>query len=62
MNDRTLEVRNLTVTIRTDKGEVCPVNDVSLEVPAGSIVGIVGESGCGKSMTARAVMGLPPKK
>ena len=60
MNDRTLEVRNLTVTIRTDRGEVRPVNDVSLEVPAGSIVGIVGESGCGTSMTARAVMGLLP--
>ena len=60
MNDRTLEVRNLNVTIRTDQREVRPVNDVSLDVPAGSIVGIVGESGCGKSMTARAVMGLLP--
>ncbi len=60
MNDRTLEVRNLNVTIRTDRREVRPVNDVSLDVPAGSIVGIVGESGCGKSMTARAVMGLLP--
>ena len=34
------------------------MNGVSLDVPEGRIVGIVGESGCGKSMTARAVMGL----
>ena len=58
MNEKTLEIRGLTVCIPTEKGVIRPVNDVSLEVPAGSIVGIVGESGCGKSMTARAVMGL----
>ena len=58
MKEKTLEVRGLTVCIPTEKGVIRPVNDVSLEVPAGSIVGIVGESGCGKSMTARAVMGL----
>ena len=58
MNEKTLEIRGLTVCIPTEKGEIRPVNDVSLEVPSGSIAGIVGESGCGKSMTARAVMGL----
>ena len=58
MNEKTLEVRGLTVCIPTGRGMICPVNGVSLEVPAGSIAGIVGESGCGKSMTARAVMGL----
>ncbi len=58
MNEKALEVRGLTVCIPTEKGVICPVNDVSLEVPAGCITGIVGESGCGKSMTARAVMGL----
>ena len=58
MEEKTLEVRNLTVCFQTDKGVIRPVDDVSLEVPKGSIVGIVGESGCGKSMTARAVMGL----
>ena len=64
MSEKTLEVRNLTVCIPTEKGVIRPVNDVSLEVPAGRIAGIVGESGCGKSMTARAVMGLlrPPAK
>ncbi len=58
MNENTLEIRGLTVAIPTEKGLLLPVNDVSLDVPAGSITGIVGETGCGKSMTARAVMGL----
>ena len=58
MEQKTLEVRGLTVCFPTDKGAIYPVNDVSLEVPEKSIVGIVGESGCGKSMTARAIMGL----
>ena len=58
MEQKTLEVRNLTVCFRTDKGVIRPVDNVSLDVPAGSIVGIVGESRCGKSMTARVVMGL----
>ena len=60
MEQKTLEIRGLTVCFRTDKGVIRPVNDVSMEVPAGRIVGIVGESGCGKSMTVRAVMGLVP--
>ena len=54
----TLEVKNLCVSFFTHKGESKPVHDVSLSVPPGKIIGIVGESGCGKSMTARAVMGL----
>lgn len=58
MEQKTLEIRGLTVCFKTEKGVIRPVNDVSLDVPAGSIAGIVGESGCGKSMTARAVMGL----
>ncbi len=64
MNENTLEIRGLTVCIPTEKGVIRPVNDVSFAVPAGSITGIVGESGCGKSMTARAVMGLlrPPAR
>ena len=56
--DPVLEVRNLIVSIPAQKGVLKPVNDVSLCIPEGKIVGIVGESGCGKSMTARAIMGL----
>lgn len=58
MEQKTLEIRSLSVQFRTEKGVITPVNDVSLEVPEGRIVGVVGESGCGKTMTARAVMGL----
>jgi oligopeptide/dipeptide ABC transporter ATP-binding protein len=51
-----LSVRGLTVTI----GGTAVVRDVTFEVRAGEAVGIVGESGCGKSITARAVLGLLP--
>ena len=52
------DMKHLHVSFFTDKGEVRAVNDVSLTVPPGRIVGIVGESGCGKSVTARSVMRL----
>jgi len=58
MEQNTLEISHLTVSFPTDRGGFRPVNDVSLTVRKGQIVGLVGESGCGKSMTARAVMGL----
>ena len=58
MEQTTLKVSHLFVRFRTEKGVITPVNDVSLEVPEDKVVGIVGESGCGKSMTARAMMGL----
>ena len=60
MEPKTLEIKHLCVSFFTQKGEIKAVNDVSLSVPQGKIAGIVGESGCGKSMTARAVMGLVP--
>ena len=56
----TLKVDHLSVGIKTKNGIMKPVNDISLAIPRGKVVGIVGESGCGKSMTARAVMGLLP--
>ena len=58
MEKNTLEVNHLCTSFFTRKGEVKAVNDVSIEIPSGKIVGIVGESGCGKSMTARSIMGL----
>ena len=54
----TLQIENLRSSFLTDNGEVKAVNEVSINVPKGSIVGIVGESGCGKSMTARSIMRL----
>lgn len=58
MSDSVLRIRNLQTQFRTDEGIVRAVDDVSLRVKPGEIVCIVGESGCGKSITALSVMGL----
>ena len=62
MAEKTLVIEDLCAGFPTRKGEIRAVDHVSLEVPKGKITGLVGESGCGKSMTARAVMDLikPP--
>ncbi len=58
MEKDTLQVERLCTSFFTQNGEVKAVNDVSLTVPKRSIIGIVGESGCGKSMTARSIIRL----
>jgi len=55
-----LAVADLTVTFRTDQGLARAVDGISFELRAGETLGIVGESGCGKSVTALSVMGLIP--
>ena len=55
-----LVVDGLTAQYDTRRGAVRAVNDVSFEVQAGEVVGVVGESGCGKSATIRALLGLLP--
>ncbi len=57
-----LEVRNLRVEFPTRRGTLVAVDDVSLEIAAGEVLGVVGESGAGKSMTGAAIIGLlePP--
>jgi peptide/nickel transport system ATP-binding protein len=56
-----LSVRNLVVEFPVGRGEVVhAVSDVSFDVLEGETVGLVGESGCGKSTTGRAIMQLPP--
>jgi peptide/nickel transport system ATP-binding protein len=57
-----LEVKNLKVGFRTDRGNVTAIEDVSFQVRAGEILGIVGESGCGKSVTSRSIMRLLPER
>ena len=54
-----LSIENLAVTFRTPSGLVTPVPDVSLCVHAGERVALVGESGCGKSVTALSITALP---
>lgn len=56
-----LEVRNLTTTFDTEVGTVRAIDDVSFDVPRGKCVGIVGESGCGKSVTAMSLVRLLPQ-
>ncbi|MCG8449095.1 MAG: ABC transporter ATP-binding protein [Pirellulales bacterium] len=56
-----LEVKNLSVGFRTDRGNVTAIEDVSFRVRPGEILGIVGESGCGKSVASRSIMRLLPE-
>ncbi len=55
-----LSVRNLSIEFSTERGVVRAVDDVSFDVEHGETLGIVGESGCGKTVTALAVMQLIP--
>ena len=55
-----LEIRDLHTEIRLKDATVHPVDGISLTVGAGECLGLVGESGCGKTMTARSIMRLLP--
>ena len=57
-----LQVRNLRVDFPTRRGTLVAVDDVSFEIKAGEVLGVVGESGAGKSLTGAAIIGLlePP--
>src|SRR5512134_258673 len=60
MADRLLEIRGLKTHFATDDGVVQAVDGVDLGVDRGETVGVVGESGCGKSVTAMSVLKLVP--
>ena len=53
-----LSLRGLRACFYTEHGVLPAVDGVDLDIPRGKIIGLVGESGCGKSMTARSIMGL----
>jgi peptide/nickel transport system ATP-binding protein len=57
-----LEVANLTTRFRTDRGVVTAVDDVSFAVEPGQMMAIVGESGCGKTVTSKSIMRLLPER
>ena len=59
-NDNLLSIRDLSVAFKIEKGQIVAVSDVSYDVPVGKTLAVVGESGCGKSVTAMSVMRLIP--
>ncbi len=56
-----LRVRNLITSFNTSEGQVVAVNGVDIDIKEGRVLGVVGESGCGKSVTSLSIMRLLPK-
>src|SRR5437868_10008223 len=55
-----LEIKHLNVAFETNRGDIRPVRDASLTIYPGQTVALVGESGCGKSVTAMSILRLIP--
>lgn len=60
MKRAVLEINELSTHFFTDRGEIPAVDNVSFSIQEGEVLGVVGESGCGKSVTSLSVMGLVP--
>ena len=56
-----LEINNLVVKFYTEAGPLTAVDGINLSIEEGETLGLVGESGCGKSVTALAILGLLPQ-
>ena len=62
MEEKILEVKNLCTTFRTERGKMRAVDGVSFYINKGEILGVVGESGCGKSVTSQSILRLYDEK
>ena len=56
--DTVLDIKNLTVDIELDEGTLTPVRGVSFNIGECETLGLVGESGCGKSLTSKSILGI----
>jgi len=61
-NETVISLKNLTIDIPLDEGLLTPVRGVSFDLKANETLGLVGESGCGKSLTAKAILGINGSK
>src|SRR6478736_6065089 len=61
MPDPLLQVKDLNVAFDTERGQIRPVRDVSFSIYPGQTVALVGESGCGKSVTSLSILRLIPQ-
>ncbi len=59
-NNLLLEIKNLKTYFQLDEGVLKAVDDVSFEIRKGAVLGVVGESGCGKSVTAQSILRIVP--
>ncbi|NIP29831.1 MAG: ATP-binding cassette domain-containing protein [Candidatus Dadabacteria bacterium] len=60
MSNNLLEIKDLRVSFKVEKENIEVLSGINLDIEKGQIVGVVGESGCGKTLTALSVMGLLP--
>ena len=56
-----VDVRDLCVNIKLDEGLLTPVRGVNFQIYPGQTLGLVGESGCGKSLTSKAILAINEK-